>query len=57
MDIAFDLWIHVGATVNSVESIFQYVEKPSVKTWLPFSVKACCLSRLEASLTMPPDLH
>ena len=46
MDIAFDLEVHLGATANSVEGIFENVEKPLLKTWLSFPVKPCRLTSL-----------
>ena len=46
VDIAFDLEVHLGATANSVEGIFENVEKPLLKTWLSFPVKPCRLTSL-----------
>ena len=57
VDIACNLEVHLGATANSVEGIFENVEKPLLKTWLSFPVKPCRLASLQLSFRMPPDVH
>ncbi len=57
MDIALNLQIHLGATADSVEGIFQDVEKTTIKTRLPCPVKARGLVRLHSSFPMPQDSH
>lgn len=57
MDIAFDLGIHMRATADSVEGIFQDVEETTIKTRLSCPVKARCLVRLNSSFPMPQDSH
>jgi len=57
MNVAFDLEVHMRATADSVEGIFQDVEKTSVKTRLPCPVKARRLVRLNSSFPMPQDSH
>jgi len=47
VDLACDLKVHLGATSNSVEGIFENVEKPLLKTWLSFPVKPCRLASLQ----------
>lgn len=46
MDIAFDPRVHLRTAANSVESIFQNVEKTPIKARLFFPVKACRLTSL-----------
>jgi hypothetical protein len=57
LDIAFDLGVHIRPTSDSVEGIFQDVEKTPVKTWLSSPLKARRLIRLNSSFPMPQDSH
>ena len=57
VDIACDSWVHLRVTANSVEGIFQNVEKPPVEALLSFRIEPCCSSDLESCFPMPPELH
>lgn len=57
MNVAFDLEVHMRATADSVEGIFQNIEETTIKTRLPCPVKARGLVSLHSSFPMPQDSH